>query len=253
MSITVAWQNYYTIRGNFANLVRKASSRLQSIVNIDEFKLFVISLFQPGDCIPDSVKVCEIFCAITKNGLWDFINYYPLKQIIKEFASKDTQMSEWIKQYEEDISGYMLCTKIVDHIGVVTASGFSDIDSAEQLEEKPAKYDKRYYHKLSVKVRAKVTEKSMQYVYELWESLVSNLLLPSLTTILDSVLNDCILVTWLIPTKHIPELVKKAHANPDFFQEHNVLWATVDDDEYLYNYEEEPVIQNVPAQGNVSC
>ena len=121
------------------------------------------------------------------------------------------------------------------------------------MEEKPAKYDKRYYRKLSVKVRAKVTEKSMQYVYELWKSLVSNLLLPSLTAILDSVLDDCILVTWLIPTKHTPELVKKAHANPDFFQEHNVLWATVDDDEYLYNYEEEPMIQNVPVQGNVSC
>ena len=238
------------ICGKFATLVKNASSKLQSIVNVGDFWVFVVNLFQPGDCIPDSSSVREIFCAITKNGLWDCVNYSPLKLIVEEFACDDTEMSDWVKQYEEAVSGYMLCTKISDHIDVVAVSNSSDTDSDEQLEEKPAKYDPRYYRSLSLKVKAKVTEASMQCVSELWKSFASRYHLPSRMAILDSIRAECILVTWLIPTKHTLELFQKARADPDFFQEHNILWAAVDDDQYLYNSKEEPV--NMPGQNMVS-
>jgi len=235
------------ICGKFASLVKNASSNLQSIINIDDFRVFVVNLFQPGDCIPDSTSVHEIFCAITKNGLWDCLNFLPLELIIKEFAGNDTEMPKWVKQYKEAVSGYMLCTKILDHIAV---SDSNDTDSEERLEENPAKYDPRYYRRLSLKVKAEVTEVSMQYVSELWESFTSHYRLQSFTAILDTVRAKCILVTWLVPTKHTPELIQKAHADPDFFQEHNILWAAVDDDQYLYNSKEEPM--NMPAQNMVS-
>jgi len=253
--VALAWKNYQLIRGKFAKLLRITSCRLQSIVSIDELQLFVINLFQPGHCIPDSatVTVHEIFRAITKNGLWDCVNHFPLIQIIEEFACEDMQLSESIKQYEEARSGYMLCTKISDYIGMAAVSDSSDIDSDEQLEGEAAKYDPRYYRKLSLKVKAEVTEKSMQYVNRLWESLASHYQLPSRATILDSVRDDCILVTWLVPTKHTLELIEKARADPDFFQEHNILWAAVDDDEYLYQSKEEPVDMLAQGMVSVSC
>ena len=247
--MAVAQKNYEMIRGEFAKLLRIASSRLQSIpINISEFQLYVVSLFQPGDCIPDSENIHKIFCAITKNGLWDCVNHFPLKQIIKEFACSDKQFSESISQYEVARSGYMLGTKISEHI---LASDSSDIDSDEQLEETPAKYDARYYRKLQMKVKADVTEMAMQYVSDLWESLSSYYHLPSRTVLLERVIADCILVTWLVPTKHALELVEKARADPEFFQDHSVLWAKVDDgDDYLYNSKEGPV--NMPAQSKVN-
>jgi len=67
---------------------------------------------------------------------------------------------------------------------------------------------------------------------------------------LDIIRAECILVTWLIPTKYTLELIQKAHADPDFFQKHNILWAATDDDQYLYNSKEEPV--NMPGQNMVS-
>jgi len=194
--MAVARQNFLLICGKFATLVKNASSKLQSIINIDDFQVFVVNLFQPGNCIPDSRSIHEIFCAITKNGLWNCLNYFPLKLIIKEFAGGDTEMSEWVKQYEEAVSGYMLCTKISDHIGVVAMSETSDTDSNKQLEEKPAKYDPCYYHKLSLKVKAKVTEVSMQYVSELWDSFASHFCLPSLMTILATLMG--VLVQWTV-------------------------------------------------------
>jgi len=229
-SLAIAQQNYLEIRAKFAKLLKNTSNRLQSIIiNIDEFRLFVIGLFQPGDCIPNSIRVHDIFSAITKNGLWDCVNYMPLKKIIEEFACKDGLMSEWVKQYEGDRSGYMLFTKISDHLGVVSGS-----DSSEQLEENPAKYDARYYRKLSLKVKAEVTEMSLEYVSKLWKSLATHYELPSHIALLNSLHDECILIMWLVPTKYMLELAKKARGDPGFFQEHGVLWAAVDDDDYLY-------------------
>ena len=247
--MALAQQNYRTISYKFTKLLRNISSKLQSVVNTAEFQLFVVGLFHPGDCIPNSASVYDIFCAITKNGLWDCVNYFPLKQIIEEFASEDTEMSEWVKQYEEDRCEYLLGTKVSDHFKVVAASDSSDIVSDEQLVEKPAKYDARYYHKLSLKVKTEVSEMSMRHVSGLWESFASYNCLPSPMAILDSVHDKCTLVTWLVPTKRTLELVKRARADPDFFQAHNVLWTRVDYNEYLYNSEEEPA--NMLAQSKV--
>ena len=231
-------QSHRTICGKFTELLQNARRKLKPSVNVKEFHLLVFDLFPPGDWIPDSVGLDETFAAITKNGLWDCINYFSLKCIVKEFAANDTQMSEWVKQYEVVLSGYMRDTKISDHIDVVATS---DIDLDQQLEGNLAKYDARYYRRLSVKVDAKVNEKSMQYINELWESLAFHFVLPSHTVILDSICADGILVTWLVPTSHTMDLVKNAHADADFFRKHNILWATVNNDDYLYNSKGEPM------------
>ena len=178
----------------FAKLLLTVSRRLQSVVDRDDFLVFVISLFHPGDCIPDSVSVHDIFCVITKNGLWNYVNYFPLKQIIEEFASEDVQLSESVRQYEEAVSGFLLCTKISEHVDTV--------DSDKQLKEKSSKYDAQYYHRLSLIVKAEVNESSMQYVRELWESLTCHYDLPSLEAVLDSVMLlshvSNVFIIWLI-------------------------------------------------------
>jgi len=232
----LAQQCHCIIYDKFTKLLQNARRRLRSSVNVKEFYLFVVGLFPPGDCIPDSVGFYKTFRAISKNGLWDYINYFSLKCIVKEFAGNDTQMSEWVKQYEEALSGYMLNTRISDHISVVAAS---DIDPDRRLKCNPAKYDARYYRRLSVKVDAKVNEKPMQYINELWESLAFHFVLPSHTVILDSIrddsiCDDSILVTWLVPTNDTLAIVKNTHTDAEFFQEHSILWAKVNDD-YLYD------------------
>ena len=248
-------KNRLEIHAKFAELLMDASSRLQSIIKRNKFgafRLFVIGLFPPGDCIPDSKNVDEIFTAITMNGLWDFLNYMPLKKLIEVFACKDKKMLKWVKQYEEARSGYMLCTKISDYLG---GSDWSGTNLNEQLVENPAKYDPRDYRNLSLKVKAEVTKRSIDYVSQLWESLATHYELPSHIALLDSLHAKCILIMWLVPTKYMLELVKKARADPGFFQEHSVLWAAVDDDDYLYNCKEEPVSMLILAQSkvNVKC
>lgn len=204
--VALVQQSHRRICDKFTKLQQNVRTKLQSCVNVKQFYLFVTGLFPPGDYIPDSVGFDETFSAISKNGLWDYINYSSLKCIVEEFAGNDTQMPEWVKQYEEALSGYMLNTKISDHINAV-ATHASDSMDIEQSEGNLAKYDAQYYHPFSVKVDAKVNEKPMQYINKLWESLAVHFVLPSHTVIPpshtvilhsirdDSIRDDSILVT----------------------------------------------------------
>ena len=91
--------------------------KLQTM-NIDKkkFLFFVKNLFQCRDFIPASKKIDDIFEAITRNGLWDFINYRPLRQIVKQFARDDEEINLALKNYGCVLAGYLAGTKLVHHI-----------------------------------------------------------------------------------------------------------------------------------------
>ena len=50
----------------------------------------------------------EIFRALSKHGLWDYLNYYLLQNIIEEFAGDDDELNGMMEQYQEALTGYIL-------------------------------------------------------------------------------------------------------------------------------------------------
>ena len=66
---------------------------------------------------------------------------------------------------------------------------------------------KRYFEKLSFKLDENVTEKSLDYLIELWDSISDYLRLPSLPYLLDQVHDGCISVTWLVPPISTPGIL----------------------------------------------
>ena len=71
----------------------------------------------------------------------------------------------------------------------------------KHLHDSPASLLPHDYDKLSVKLgQHDVTERSLQYVHDLWKYIAQHLLeLPNLDAVLYDIQDGCILVTWLIP------------------------------------------------------
>jgi len=85
----------------------------------------------------------------------------------------DQELKSWIEAYKKDLTSYKATTKVVDYIAVVDSdpSG-EDSSSEEQVEEQePAKYDRRYYRKLSIKLETKFTSHTLEYLDDLWKNL----------------------------------------------------------------------------------
>ena len=149
-SAELARENDQKIRGKFAGLLINVCQKLQNgDINVEDLRLFVMAFCPQGNCIPKSSNVHEIFEEITRRGLWSYLHYYLLEQIVEKFGSCDQEMKTWITNYKNDLLGYKASMKIMDFISVVQSdSSFDDSDSEEESPVKPIKYDRRYFRKL---------------------------------------------------------------------------------------------------------
>ena len=64
-----------------------------------------------------SASITEMLETLTVEGEWDFINYYLLESIIEQYG--DDRTKEMMEQYKQDLTGYLLVTKIKDHLDAV--------------------------------------------------------------------------------------------------------------------------------------
>ena len=231
-------QNKRNITAKYATLLTKVYNRLQQKqTDVRGFRLFAVARFPPGNCIPLTTDLEEIFEAITRNGLWDFLNYHPLEDIVHHFGEGDEQMKHWVREYKADLAGFKACTKIVDYLSEVESdSSFDESDSDLPTLPKPARYDNQYYRKLSLKLKVKVTDQSLSYIDDIWTSVSEYLLLPPLSALLDHICKGSITVVWLIPTGLVPQSLKRIRQGSDFFQQNSIESVTLD---YKCVYNEE--------------
>ena len=227
----ITHQNEQNIKVKYSTLLINVRGRLQQKgIDAGDFRQFVIPLFPPGDCIPHSADLAEMFEAITRNGLWNFWNYRSLEGIVQHFGAGDVEMSGWIKEYKADLAGFKACTKIANYLSVVDSnSSFDESDSEQPTSRKPAKYDYRYFQTLSLKLKANVTDRSLLYIDNLWSSVSECFLLPPLSALFHHIHKGCITVVWLLPTGLVPQLLKQIRQAGDFFQQHHIASVTLND------------------------
>ena len=227
----VTRRNKGKIVAKYATLLTDVCGRLQQNgIDMGEFSLFVTARFPPGDCIPHTNDLGEMFKAITRNGLWDFWNYSPLEEIVERFGKGDPQLLLWINGYKSDVVGFKACTKIVTYLSDVEFDSFDDSDAEQPAPVKPAKRDRRFFRELSLKLKLNVANRSLSFIDDLWSSVSECFLLPPLSPLLDRVHKGCITVVWLIPTGLVPRLLKEIHKAGEFFQQHHVASVTLDDE-----------------------
>ena len=218
-----AFENRQAINRKFADFLTNVCNKmLKNGVDIEMFRFFIAALFPPGHCIPPlPTNLTEVFGAITHHGLWDSLHYSPLVRIVRKFGDGDSEMEAWIENYKKDLKAYTIVASIEDCIE-------SDLDACtDQSRVDSAKYDPRY--NFPVEWKSDFVDHSLQHLTDVWEMFSDHYLVPDSppTALLDRVRKDCGLVTWLVPSYLIPQLVKTAKEDTKFFQKHRILKVTV--------------------------
>ena len=226
-SAVFVYRNLFAIKGKFANFQKKACSKLyKNGVDIKQFWVFVINLFSPGECIPSPpTDFTEVFGAITRHGLWDYFHYFPLAQIIREFCASDPDRETLIEQYEKDLRAYRAIASIEDYIEFNL-----DLDICTvPPPAKRAKYDHRYYRRM--KWKTDFVDHSLKHLDDVWKVFSTQYLVPDCppTRLLERICKGCVCIEWLVPSGLIPQLIKRAKINTDFFRKHRILKVTVGD------------------------
>ena len=186
--------------------------------------MFLTSYFSHGECIPKSSNIQEIFEEITRQKLWNYWTYYPLENIVQNFAADDQDIKSWIKTYKQDLKIYKVTTKLIDHIDAV------DSDSSDEALSwgQQARNDQQYYKKLSLKLKIKFTDQTLMYIDNLWNEFAELYGLPPYVALLDCVRKGCISIVWLIPSHLAPKIHSAALHNGDFYHKHEIIRMELD-------------------------
>ena len=226
-TVEVTRQNLTKITGSFAKLVTNVAEKLNKNEKLDleVFRCFMVNLFPPGRCIPQSSKVIEIFEAVTKNELWSYWHYTPVEKIAAEYAPNDDEVKGWLDSYKKQLSGYKATTKIADVIEL-----YSIDELADPSRRLTVTYDPAYLQRLSLKLKTRVTEKSLEYIDDLWISLAEYFLLPSLSVLLERIRSGCIEVSWLIPPHYAFQIIGNLQENSSFLQSKGIVKVLLDGD-----------------------
>ena len=232
----VASRNTIMIQGSFSKLVTKSCKSLRSRgIDVEDVQMFLITMYSsPGSrdgndtvlTVLESAKsINEIFRALGKYKLWDYLNYYLLQSIIEHFVSDDDELTRMMKQYQQDLTGYTLTLQIPTYLDstqyecpIVTMS--DDENSADELV--PA-LKHNLFKELSVKIDANVNEHSVDYITNLWQSLANQFALPHVAMILHKVAEGCIGITWLIPANLVEYVTRMAQKTSNMFAEKHIL------------------------------
>ena len=147
------------------------------------------------------------------------MNYYLLESIIEEYGDEKTK--EMVEQYKRDLTGYILVTKIKDHLDAV------DLEHPTR-RVLPIPQEK-LFSLLKTKVKGvNITHHSLEYIRDLWESLQNQFSLPKHILVLYRIGEGCLELTWCIPSELAAYIIQKAKEREQYFTEQRFISVTVD-------------------------
>ena len=252
-SLVLAKKNLQKIKDKFAPLIALADRVLQrKDINISNFHLFLIAQYLPeeddndtraidpskfvSEVLGTAKSVSETLRSLLVHRLLSYKNFDVLRSIISHYASDDIEMKTKLDEYEQELAGYVLVTKMKDYLN-------AEIQQSELSEPDP-----ELLHAISVKVKANVTEKTLKYVSELQDSLAYQVKLPVTAVLFHKIAKGCVEITWLLPC-HLTEFTRRRlQESTDYFQQENILRVTIAG---RCVYQELPPLQESPRKQEI--
>ena len=234
----IARHNIRKIKGKFSKLVTKSRKSLQRRIDIKDAQTFLVTMYSSpnsrdgSDTVTTVVKsaksVDEIILALSENGLWDYLNYDLLQDIIEEFASDDDELNAMMEQYQRDLTGHVLTLQIQTYLEAThnkhpIATSDSENSGDEIISALLPQQKRKFFNELSLKIDANVTDCTLGYIKGLWQSLANQFRLPRPAMILHSIAEGCICITWLIPTNLATHVTRMVRETSDMFAKQHIL------------------------------
>ena len=227
-------KNESKLRVEFGALLDQSCDELEAKVPANKFRTFAKAVFSPANYIGKSEDVREMLDAITDQNGWNYQHHTSLEMILCHFKISDEKLQE----YNQLLSHFNVTTKIKDWIEK------NNLDK-KQSHDSPAPILPHDCVKLSAKLSPHtVTEKSLQYVQDLWKDITNCLLqLPNLDAVLYDIEKGCVLITWLIPAtiNAATRIRNRVHICEDFFTKWEIVELMVNE-ECIYPEQQVPII-----------
>ena len=217
-------RNLESITDQFAILLRRFREAFNG-VDVKQVHEYLIDKLQCK--IPYHSDIQSFFNYLSYEKLWTYYHISLIESLDKHFLRQSGKsIQQHISDYKRLLSGFFVAKKIIN------SEFFTDSTSSESTTISVADYTREHHRVLKMRLELKrnVSEESLQYVAELWESLAIEFELPLLTAVIDRIVKKCLEITWLIfPSDAKKIIVATAAGHTDFFEKYAITLLTIDD------------------------
>ena len=218
------------IQGRFSSLLLIVRQAMESSnISALDLRQFLVGFFQRDDFLTDSPDIVKLFDRVTVTRLWDYQHYGPLEKIVRHFLPNCESVRDAVSNYKGYLSGFFATTKIINYIKHLQPQKCEDPAKSGSAATM-GKYTAVHYQKLKVKLKLsrKLSEVSLSYISDLWNAFVEEFDLPSLTAVIDQLIEGSLIVTWLVSPQDAERIASNAAKAVPFFRRHQIMTVKVD-------------------------
>ena len=222
---------------HFSNLLLKVRSSMEANkIEVKDVRQFLVTYFE-GECnIPEGYNLTKTFDCVTFAKLWHYDHYDPLEELAESFLPDDDPARALMTAYVTQLSAFYATTRIIDFIKI------SEDDDPEEDKQpfSPKRYNRKY-RQLTVKLKLQknISELTLDFVHELWKALQKEFTLPSLTAVIDKIIEGSLTITWLVLPHVVEKIKSKFYKSLKFLQHHGIVSIELYGDLELPLYDEE--------------
>ena len=211
--------NQDAIEDHFVTLIERLRDASHSLDAVEVHRYLSDKLQCP---IPQSRDLQEIYTFLSTEKLWTYQHYGLVERLNKKFL-RDSLAQE-IKKYKENLSGYLAAKKIISSEFFWDSHTLSECATPSITE-----YDHEHRNRLKLRLRLRrpLSDECLNYVAELWESLRDTFELPSITALIDKIIEKCIEITWFILPSDAKKIIARAKHHHNFFWEKSIILLSI--------------------------
>ena len=214
--------NLDEIKSRFADLLSSIKSALKANdVTVDRVHGILVEISDCRSNLIPKTNLDELFTAASDLKLWRYDHYSPVEKVVRRFACDSLRL---VSEYKKDLSGFLTTAKLIDFIHHMNLS-----DSQRGTSKLPLQSYNTEYDTLATKLKTdrNISMLSLMYVQELWNSFAEEFRIPSLTVVIEKVLEGCLEIIWRITPSAAKLITDGAHNAIPFFRKHDVIYVSV--------------------------
>ena len=205
------------LKGKFSALITFAIQELQKREekHFEEFKTYVITYFEFDSTILKATTYHQVFNQIGHEKKWDYMNFLPLLEILRHFIGEESEAK--CSDYQEAVKAYYATEELTKTMSRTDLTKMCHENEAQEVT----------VHEIQMKLHPhKVSERSLSYVYSVWDAMSCFFSIPSIKTIVDCMPSvdteaDCLCAT-LSPTRG--QLLRQSEqALKNLMEEHSIV------------------------------
>ena len=211
-----------TIKNDFRKLIQKVR---KAFVGIDDREVYEFLVDTLQCSIPKEHGVQEMFDYLSEKRFWRY-DHYDLVDKLDEgvLQCRGKSIRADIDKYQDKLAGYLAATLII-------SSEFFRNSDLVNTTQSVTEYSHEHRKKLRMTLnlsRRKLTDGCLSYVANLWNIFSNEFELPSLTAIIDKIVEKCLEITWLVLPQDAEKISIRAKEHADFFRKHNIISLAID-------------------------